>query len=199
MYSKNIVLFLLLGFYGCEKQSEYNYSGLENASLLSTYLPVDITDVKFESTDKASEQIFPSDKISLVFFGFPGCASVCPTTMASLTDELKALPKNKRNKYKVIFVNIDQEADRGVVEEFLQGYDARYIGIIPRTSDDLKTLAKKFGAFSRKALPGEKTNEKIIHSSQVYVVSPKKQWLGFYNFPILKGKIASDLSKMTIF
>ena len=72
MYSKNIaVLFLLLGLYGCEKQDEYNYSELENASLLSTYLPVDITDVSFDSTDKASEQIFSADKISLVFFGFP--------------------------------------------------------------------------------------------------------------------------------
>lgn len=194
---KYLIILLFFTFLSCDKNTkDIDFSRLENASMVPGYKKIDIDGINFESTSRNSERLISNSKINLVFFGFPGCHGVCPTTIAALTDELKALPKTKRSKYKVVFVNVDEEAKLSKVKEFLSGYSEEYLGINPASSEDLVKLSKLFGAYSRKALPNEKAEDKIIHSSQVYVVSPDSNWVGYYSFPILKGKIASDFSKI---
>jgi cytochrome oxidase Cu insertion factor (SCO1/SenC/PrrC family) len=191
--------FLLMSVWACENAtSSYDYTKLENASVLNQELNISLAGIKFTTTSKESEKVFSKDKINLVFFGFPGCHGVCPTTMASLSDELKALPINKREKYKVVFVNVDKSATRDQVNEFLSTYGEGYLGVLPSDGEELKKLSKLFGAFSREPRKGEVTSEKIIHSSQVFVVSPEKKWVGYYKFPLLKGKVASDFSRVLL-
>ena len=184
---------------GCEfASSGPDYSVLENASVLDGGMDVSLKDLKFKTTSKTSEKVFSSDKVNLVFFGFPGCHGVCPTTVAAVTDELSALPKTKKSQYKFIFVNVDPNASNSQVGEFLNGFDADYLGVLPDSEEDLAKMTKQFGAFSRKASPEEKTLDAFIHSPQVFIVSGEGKWVGYYNFPILKGKIAGDLSKLKI-
>jgi len=196
----NSVLPIIVCFWaaGCEKLSglNYDYSKLENASVLNQQLPVDFADLEYVTTSKTSEKVLSDDKINLVFFGFPSCHGVCPTTMVALSEELKSLPTKKRQMYKVVFINVDQEASFEDVEKFLEPFGESFLGVVPSNTDTLNKLAKRFGAYSREPLPGENTNEKIIHSSQLHVVSPQRKWIGYYSFPLLKGKIASDFSKV---
>lgn len=186
-----VLIFVLL--VSCNKNSEFDLkSHLTNASVLSTPKQVDLTGIEYESTSKSDSELLSSNHINLVFFGFPGCHGVCPVTMGALNEEIKAMDDDTRKKMKVLFVNVDETASKTQVEEFLAGFEFLSSGVLPSSPGALKALARQFGAYSRQALPSDKSTEKFIHSNMVFVVDSQKRWQGYYKFPIEKGQLAGD-------
>ena len=187
-FSSFVILFCI--FCSCEKKAEFQ--AFKNAKVVDTNKVLNLTELSFKATRNIEPQNILSDKkINLIFFGFPGCHGVCPTTLAALERELSGFTKG--HQYQLLFINVDPDASVQKVKDFLNSYKINSVGILPADRQTLKKMARLFGAFSREAFPGEKITEKIIHSPQLFLVSAQGKWVGYYSFPILSGVLKSDL------
>jgi protein SCO1 len=68
--------------------------------------------------------------VTLLFFGYAHCTSVCPTQMALLASALRTLPKDVTERVKVVFVSTDPAHDNPrLLRAWLNHFDKRFIGL----------------------------------------------------------------------
>jgi len=68
--------------------------------------------------------------VTLLFFGFTHCTSVCPTQMAYLAAAMRRMPKNVAERFKVVFVTTDPAHDNPrELRTWLDHFDKSFIGL----------------------------------------------------------------------
>jgi protein SCO1 len=68
--------------------------------------------------------------VTLLFFGYAHCTSVCPTQMALLAGAMRRLPKDVANRFKVVFVSTDPVHDNPrLLRAWLNHFDKSFIGL----------------------------------------------------------------------
>jgi protein SCO1 len=68
--------------------------------------------------------------VTLLFFGYAHCTSVCPTQMALLAGAMRRLPKDVAERFKVVFVTTDPEHDNPrLLRAWLNHFDKSFIGL----------------------------------------------------------------------
>ena len=107
--------------------------------------------------------------------------------MVALSEELKSLPTKKRQMYKVVFINVDQEASFEDVEKFLEPFGESFLGVVPSNTDTLNKLAKRFGAYSRGASSGREYERKNYSFFSITRSVPAEKMDRLLQFPTVKG------------
>lgn len=136
------------------------------AELAAPYVMPDVTlrDTDGEPFNLVTDTTSP---ITLVFFGYTHCPSVCPLVMADLTLALTRLPSEVRDQTQLLFVTTDPERDsEGVLRDYLDRFDPGYTGL----TGDLADIARAADALGvaiegRKRLPSG--GYEVSHGSQV--------------------------------
>lgn len=123
-------------------------------------------------TDKSINASFldsaKSDK-ALIFFGFPSCGDVCPLTLATFANALKA-EDNQRLWPDIIFVNIDATSSMEETSAYAKLFHPHFTGHFPE-SKELDALAMEFG------LNVKQFAEQILHLGKTYLVERQgDQW-----------------------
>jgi len=68
--------------------------------------------------------------VTLLFFGYAHCATVCPTQMAYLAGAMRQLPREVTNQIKVVFVTTDPAQDNPrLLRAWLNHFDKSFIGL----------------------------------------------------------------------
>ena len=68
--------------------------------------------------------------VTLLFFGYTHCTSICPTQMAYLSAAMRVLPKDVTNRFKVVFVTTDPTHDNPrLLRTWLNNFDKSFIGL----------------------------------------------------------------------
>jgi protein SCO1 len=68
--------------------------------------------------------------VTLLFFGYAHCTSVCPTQMALLAGAMRSLPKSVTERVKVVFVSTDPAHDNPrLLRAWLNHFDKTFIGL----------------------------------------------------------------------
>lgn len=68
--------------------------------------------------------------VTLLFFGYTHCSSVCPMQMAYVARALTRMPKDVVDRFKVVFVTTDPSRDNPrVLRTWLNHFDQRFIGL----------------------------------------------------------------------
>lgn len=68
--------------------------------------------------------------VTLLFFGYTHCTSVCPMQMAYLADALRKVPKDVAERFKVVFVTTDPTHDNPrLLHTWLSHFDKNFIGL----------------------------------------------------------------------
>jgi protein SCO1/2 len=68
--------------------------------------------------------------VTLLFFGYTHCRSVCPTQMAFLASAMRRMPKDVVERFKVVFVTTDPAHDNPrLLRTWLNNFDKRFIGL----------------------------------------------------------------------
>ena len=102
-----------------------------------------------------------SQRPTLVFFGFTGCDSICPTTLTNITLALNKLGTNA-NKINILFISVDQENDTPEkLASYLQNFHPNIIGLTGN-SVALKQLFDNFNIYVNKI------GENFDHSGYLY-------------------------------
>ncbi|WP_223212065.1 SCO family protein [Thiolapillus brandeum] len=111
-------------------------------------------------------------KLVLIYFGYTSCPDVCPTSLGALSSALKKLSDREMARIQPIFISVDPERDDpGKLKDYSAYFHPKMIGA---TADlpYLKDLAKRYGAFFRKAPVEDSTlGYAVDHSSTIYVVN----------------------------
>lgn len=116
--------------------------------------------------------------LSLVFFGFTHCTSVCPATLQLLKEVYEPLHAMYPN-LQMVFISLDPDRDQ---EEKLAAYLKTYHpAIIPVTGElaAIRRLQAQCHIYAQRMSPsGEGQGYQLIHSPSLLLINTKAQWAG---------------------
>ncbi len=169
---------------GCSASTPDGYQPLPRPSTLQTF------SLYNQLGETITEKSF-SDKWSLVFFGYTYCPDVCPTTLGEVN---KVASRVKDERLQVVLVSVDPERDN---PEQLNNYIQYFNPKFQAWSGDvnmLENLAAQMHIFFEKN--GEGESYLMDHSSQLVLVNPDGQYVGFFPPPHKPDVIANALKAL---
>lgn len=123
----------------------------------------------------------------VVYFGFAGCSSTCPTALHSLSAALDAMGHAGAD-VRVVFITIDPNDSPAALNDFLRPYGPRFSGLTG-SQEQLNAVEQTFRVYAERvasAAPGAA----FLHSSEFYVLDPA----GHIRKQISTGSNISDLT-----
>ena len=131
----------------------------------------------------------------LVFFGFTNCPDICPTTMAEVAQVMDDLGPEAA-EVQPVFVSVDPVRDReSGLGEYLEAFHPSILGL---AGDEAATQAAvgSFKVFGERhedaAAPGGYT---MSHSSSLYLLGPRGDWLRQFEYGTPADDITADLKE----
>ncbi len=107
-------------------------------------------------------------KIVLLSFGYPNCADVCPTTLATLAQARKQLGK-AADAVQVVYVTVDPERDDAArMKNYLAVFDPSFVGGTGRP-EALAAVQKSYGIVAVRHPMGDKAYA-MEHSSSIFLI-----------------------------
>lgn len=132
-------------------------------------------------------------KYVLVFFGFTNCPDICPTTMSEVAQVMDDLGPQAED-VQPIFISVDPARDReSGLNEYLAAFHPAILGL---AGDEAQTRAavESFKVFAdpekAASAPGGYT---MSHSSSLYLLGPRGDWLRQFEYGTPADDIAADL------
>jgi protein SCO1 len=111
------------------RQSEYQQTGYRGG-LVTPPLPkprFTLTDTSGAPFDFRAET---DGYVTLLFFGYTHCMSVCPTQIGYLAGAMRRMPKDVARGFKVVFVSTDPTRDNPrLLRSWLSHFDKGFIGL----------------------------------------------------------------------
>ena len=134
-------------------------------------------------------------KITLLYFGFTRCPSVCPENLKRIQKAQEFLGL-KRAQLQILMISVDPEYDSPqLLKEYLSGYKMNVLGLWCQ-SEGLARISKQFGA-SFSAIAGEGAPEHFIdHSSHIFLLDKKAQLRYLFSREDSPQKIASIIRRL---
>jgi protein SCO1/2 len=139
-------------------------------------------------------------KAVLFSFGFTHCPNVCPTTLTHLTDVFRSLSSADRDHVQIAFISVDPTRDTPAqLKDYLSYFDPAFVGLTG-TKDEIDRATGAFGAsYAFVHKPGDPAEDyNVMHSSNVYLISPKGDWELIYDVQQLEQpeKVAADIKSI---
>lgn len=123
-------------------------------------------------------------KVVLLGFGFTSCASVCPTTLATLKQANKLLGKQARD-VQVVYITVDPKFDSAAqMKRYLALFDPTFIGGTG-TDAQLAAVRKQYGIFAKEVAGPD---GRFTHSSFIYLIDRKGRLRALMPY----GRLAND-------
>jgi len=136
-------------------------------------------------------------KVAVLFFGFGSCPDVCPTTLAVLSQGIKALPEQQRDQVVGLFVSVDPKRDTPAKLQEYAGYFSSHIQGLTGERDQLDALVQYFGGFYRLVeLPDSALGYTVDHSAALYFIDRSGRRVQTLNHGSSPQQISSILSQL---
>ena len=152
----------------------------------------------FTLTDHTGKRVTEKDfagKFLLVFFGYTFCPDVCPAELQVISAALDALGE-KRKKVTPLFITIDPERD--TVEQmnsYVSNFHEQLIGLTG-SAEEIKAAAKAYRVYYHKVSDDASSTDYVMdHSSIVYLMSPKGEYLAHFSYGTGVDKMAKGIAK----
>lgn len=135
-------------------------------------------------------------QVRLLFFGFTNCPDVCPTTMARLSQAIKAMPDELQDEVTPLFVSVDPQRDTPEkLGDYVSFFNDRTVGL---TGDEaaLRDLAKRYRTTFGYDEPDDRGNYNVSHSSAVYVFDGQGEARLLLRPDLSAEQITQDLTQL---
>ncbi|RDJ26970.1 SCO family protein [Bosea caraganae] len=127
----------------------------------------------------------------LVFFGFTHCPDVCPTTLFSISEMMRAAG-TKGEKLRALFVSVDPERDTpDVMKSYLGSFDPRIVGLTGSQAD-IDATVKAYRAYAKK-VPQKDGDYTMDHTALVYLMDKNGGFVGSFNIEQPPAQAAAEL------
>jgi protein SCO1/2 len=157
-----------------------------------TWLPQPRPLSEFTLTDQ-SGQPFTVQSLkghpTIVFFGFTHCPDVCPTTLAKLSQVVKAA---NVPGLKVLLVSVDPQRDTPEqLQRYVNAFNPEF-GAVTGKQEEIDRVAREFGvAVAKVDLPGG--DYTVDHSAVVFLLNDQGQRVALFTPPFEIEPVAADL------
>ena len=133
-------------------------------------------------------------KVVALYFGYTHCPDVCPATLTKLNQALKALGPRARS-VQPLFITLDPTRDTAaVMMRYLKAFDARIVGL-RGDGDETQAAARAFHVnYRARSIGGGQYA--IDHSSYVYVINPKGEFVTLLAPDSPGHSIAAEITKL---
>ena len=144
---------------------------------------------------RVTEQDFRG-KYMLVFFGYTSCPDICPTTLQLMAGVLEKLGP-KADRITPIFISVDPERDTpDKLQAYVKSFDPRIVGVTG-TPDEIAAAAKAYRVYYAKVPnKGKPGDYAIDHSSIIYVMDAKGQFVTHFASTSSIDEMANKLDKL---
>ena len=134
-------------------------------------------------------------QFTLIYFGYTYCPDVCPTELQILSEAYDSIDQKTKDKISLMFISIDPERD--TVEQ-LKIYAPQFhddlIGYTG-TLEEIKAIKKTFRVYAGKAPNDSSTDYLMDHTSLIYLMDGKGEYVKHFSYGTSSEKIASYLKK----
>ena len=180
MFRFSIVALLFLG--ACSSPIPETYQPLPRA--------VDISEFSLYNQDAATiNKQALKNHWTLMFFGYTFCPDVCPTTLAEM-NQVAARVSNEQ--LQVVLVSVDPERDSSEkLKDYIHYFNPKFQAWSGELSQ-LEDLARQLHIFFQKQ-PFQ-DSYLMDHSSQIVLINPQGQYVGFFTAPLNSDDIVSLLN-----
>lgn len=133
------------------------------------------------------------DKVVLVVFGFSSCRTICPVTLAKLSQVWKTLG-TKSEKLQTLFISVDPARDTPErLREFVTLFHPNFIGLTG-TEEELASVRKSYGIIAAKVESKNKEADyEVHHSSSLHVIDRAGKLRVLIPFGTTAADIVHDL------
>lgn len=132
---------------------------------------------------------------TLVYFGYTFCPDVCPMALENMEKALRLLGE-KAKKIQVVFITVDPERDTShVLKEFLSNYDSSIVGLTG-SHDQVESAKAVYRVHASRVEHSDVKNYLIDHSSLIYIMSPRGQYIDSMNHETAPALMAEALKKV---
>lgn len=130
---------------------------------------------------------------TLVFFGYTHCPDICPTTLDSLSQTLKALGPDR--KAAALFITLDPARDTpAVMKDYLSSFDPRIVGLTGSQAA-IDDVAHEYRVYAKKVPTGD-GEYTVDHTGVVYLMNKNGAFVESFNPDLDKPvEAAATLSK----
>lgn len=131
---------------------------------------------------------------TFLFFGFTGCESVCPLTMAELSTMARTIANQKKiPQPQVVMITLDPDRDDPArLKQYVTGFYPDFLGA-RGSLEALKPLLKDLGVAHERIETSQHASQYTIeHSGAVMLVNPKGQLVAFFTPPHRAADMAHD-------
>ncbi len=151
---------------------------------------------------KQAEQPFTLRQLkgqwTFLFFGYTYCPDICPGTMTVLSrlkHRLRSTPDGG-SRENVVFISVDPERDTpAVLSAYLSYFGDDFVGATG-PEKDLAPFAKQFGAMYSRELSGTSGSYLMSHTSSIFLLSPKAEWVATFSPPHDAETIATQYAEI---
>ena len=149
------------------------------------------------SYDVVNDQFLSESEndIEILFFGFVGCASVCPSSLSMLATLLESQNKFKssaRVGATFVDINLSGAVDETQVENYSRLFSDKIRGINP----DEKDLEKMKREFSLRITSNRRSEEMITHTDHYFVLARSSD--GWKVVRVLENSSSADTVRKAI-
>lgn len=125
---------------------------------------------------------------TLLFFGYPKCPDICPSTLNVLRESWSIFATNNISApVRFIFVDISsQPTEISLLRQFVQNYNQTFIGLSGERAQ-MQLLADQLGIYSNTV------ENKIDHSAALMLIDPLARLHAVFTPPFSANDIVHDL------
>ena len=137
----------------------------------------------------------------LLFFGYTFCPDVCPLTMMELAAAQRALEEDApalAAALQVVFISVDPQRDNlARLEPYVLAFHPKFYGVRV-AQNELDALRSAYGLYANPAQGQSLADEFYLldHTSGVYLIDRKGNWLGLFNADVTADELTADLKAL---
>ena len=152
----------------------------------------------FTLTDHTGKRVSEKDfegKFTLVYFGYTFCPDVCPAELQVMSAALDQLGGKAKN-VTPLFITVDPERD-GVKQmaSYVSNFHERLVGLTGST-EDIGAAAKAYRVYYARVKDESSSADYMMdHSSAVYLMGPKGEYLAHFAYGAGVDKMAAGIAK----
>lgn len=137
-------------------------------------------------------------KVRLLYFGFTTCPDICPTTLSKLKNTLKNLTEDQRKLIQFIFITVDPERDEiQKLASYVEYFDPSFIALTG-TIDEIKNVAKKYGAYFNKTETKSQIGYTMDHTTSLFLIDKSGAFLNTISLNTTQEELKEILMKEII-
>ena len=152
----------------------------------------------FTLTDHTGQTVTEKDfagRFTLVYFGFTFCPDVCPAELQVMTAAVEELG-SKGDNVTPVFISVDPKRD--TVEQmasYVSHFHKRLVGLTG-TETQIRDVAKAYRVyFAEVKDETSSAGYTVDHSSVVYLMSPKGEYLAHFSYGTGPQKMAAKIAE----